>query len=202
MPYARNILFVHIPRTAGTLIEREFLNVQGKWPTGIPKHLWGILKKNGRSFTGQHLTMRQIEQEKFLSKQELERCHVFSVVRNPYDRIRSLYRYWGGAKKWGSMQNFLEEVRELLNNPLHKKRGSIARYHVLPQVDYLENSAGRIQMIILKFEHLDEDFKKCFHRKISFNPNKKRTSVRLNDVEKSLIQEIYQADFNNLDYKT
>lgn len=200
MPYARNFLYIHIPRTAGTLIEREFLNVKGKWPQGIQENLWGILRKNGKSFTGQHLTIRQIEEEEFLTKSELERCHVFSVVRNPYDRVCSLYNYWGGDKKWRSIQKFLEEVKALLNNNQPENRSFIAKYHILPQVDYLENSAGRIQMMILKFEDLHHDFEKCFHQKISFDPNKTRPLVNLTPVHKRLIQEIYRADFDNLEY--
>ena len=180
------------------MIEKSFLRIQGRWPEGMPSSLWGILHKSGRQFTGQHLTMRQIEEHNFLNKEVLERCHVFSVVRNPYDRARSLYNYWGGRDKWGTLRTFLLEVQALLNN---QKRSRISAYHVMPQVDYLENSAGRIQMLVLQFERLHQDFEKCFHEKLPFNPNKHHNHVSMSAEEKKLIQEIYKVDFDNLSYK-
>ena len=90
MPSAKRFLYIHIPRTAGTFIEKNFLDLHNKWPTGDEKHLWGVLRKNGRQFTGQHLTLKEIIEEKFLTDTQLADKQIFSVIRNPYDRVRSL----------------------------------------------------------------------------------------------------------------
>jgi hypothetical protein len=70
-------IFIHIPKTGGTSIEKVF-NRQMK------RHC-------------KHLTMSDYENE---LKSDIEKYFIFSVIRNPWDRILSYYfwRKWGGGR--------------------------------------------------------------------------------------------------------
>ena len=43
------LLFIHIPRTSGTMFEKNILEINGKWPQPLPENLWGFgtLDKGG-----------------------------------------------------------------------------------------------------------------------------------------------------------
>ena len=83
---------------------------------------------------------------------------------------------------------------------LARKSKSIARYHVIPQVDYLVNTKGFITMILLRFENLGVDLERCFGIKVPFDTNRKRSTLQYSKAEKDLIQKLYAQDFKVLGY--
>lgn len=77
----RNILFVHIPKTAGSSVE-SWLGQHGK------QHLFSVGKPPSLNCTPQHLRywdMRQLFDPSFFD-------YAFTIVRNPFDRLESEYR--------------------------------------------------------------------------------------------------------------
>src|SRR5437773_6090922 len=89
-----NTIFVHIPKTGGRSVEDVFLHMHGlNWRTRDPL----LLRKRGQSEKGPrrlaHLYAGEYVEFGYLSRSTFASCFKFSTVRNPYDRLLSLYRY-------------------------------------------------------------------------------------------------------------
>lgn len=75
---AKKVLFVHIPGTAGTAIERAFCSED--WWTVNPVMKHAPLSVHAKAF-----------------RVDLRKFFVFSVVRHPYERLRSIFARFGNA---------------------------------------------------------------------------------------------------------
>ena len=91
---ARKLLFVHIPKTAGTSVE-ELLGLRGPWQKENINTCFGLiqslplLKEGFRSNFLQHLTLAELSS---LLGSDLQGCIPFAVVRDPWTRIISSFR--------------------------------------------------------------------------------------------------------------
>lgn len=159
-------LFIHIPKTGGTSIEtalqmrgdrlREHRNllygpIQSRW----------IRRKNPRTRYLQHLTFEEVR--KIAPEVSAGGYFSFAFVRNPWDRMVSLYNNLDGnlvrtAKGEGlelqglSFAEFLERTKDRFHAHLRPQCEFICAKGGSPQVDFL----GR-------FESLEEDFDKICH---------------------------------------
>lgn len=96
MPVDRQakLIFVHIPKTAGTSIEVA-LNIFGDWRNENLLNLFGqiksprLLRKNFSSNFLQHLQLYEI---KYLLGAEFADYEIFTVVRDPWTRFLSSFR--------------------------------------------------------------------------------------------------------------
>jgi hypothetical protein len=134
-----NLVFIHIPKAAGS---------------SVSESIYG-------SRIGHH-TYRQ-----FQYQLKMEEFFVFSVVRDPYDRLSSAYTFLkaGGqagnsrdlefkTKVLGRYETFSEFVREWVNvgNNIY------SFMHFVPQVEFLKDRNGSLALdYIARFERLDED---------------------------------------------
>ena len=89
-----NAMFVHIPRTGGTSI-CNFLVAKGyvdRQPLKIADldSFYGVLKLNNNVYELDHLFSAHLTQ--FLSQQIITNLKFFSVVRDPVERIVSVYK--------------------------------------------------------------------------------------------------------------
>ena len=91
---ARKLLFVHIPKTAGTSVE-ELLGLRGPWQNENINTCFGLiqslslLEEGFRSNFLQHLTLAELSR---LLGSDLQGCTPFAVVRDPWTRIISSFR--------------------------------------------------------------------------------------------------------------
>ena len=91
---ARKLLFVHIPKTAGTSVE-ELLGLRGPWQEENINTCFGLiqslslLKEGFRSNFLQHLTLAELSR---LLGSDLQGCIPFAVVRDPWTRLISSFR--------------------------------------------------------------------------------------------------------------
>ena len=91
---ARKLLFVHIPKTAGTSVE-ELLGLRGPWQKENINTCFGLiqslplLKEGFRSNFLQHLTLAELSR---LLGSDLQGCTPFAVVRDPWTRLISSFR--------------------------------------------------------------------------------------------------------------
>ena len=123
-------IYIHIPKCAGSSIERFLNNAQHvEWDTS--NKLWV-----------QHATARQIKE---LYCPNYEQYFSFTFVRNPWDRAVSDYKWLSkdlGIK--GSFKNFLllkdEYDTPRLKYPHENKHGR--GDHLLPQTDFVLDSDG------------------------------------------------------------
>lgn len=123
----RKLLFVHIPKTGGTALT--------EWLGGFgPVHLHSNGKPMGALTTPQHLRWADIAC--FFAKGYFD--HRFTVVRNPYDRIESEYRYRQAPAGRSSHQS-VERFSTWLERHI-KQAGAVPHHldnHIRPQVDFI-----------------------------------------------------------------
>lgn len=143
MPYIEqhNLLFIHIPKTGGTAIERAL----GIKAANQPKKL---ISKQGELIEGvktfpQHFTPDILRER--LGEDVYESSIKFVVVRNPYTRVLSEYFY---RNKSGSMKNFPYWFKKYYKKLDHA--------HKIPQSKFVDSE----NITILRQETLQEDFKK------------------------------------------
>jgi len=147
-------IFVHVPRCAGQSIEHVFLKLLGlNWETRAPL----LLRFNDTPELGPprlaHLKAREYVQCKYVPSWQFEEYFKFSFVRNPWERMVSIYKYqhrW--RKKSHGFKNFL--LGEFKNKIWHRKQ-----WFVAPQSDFVCNDEGEIIVDFLgRFENLQIDF--------------------------------------------
>ena len=214
---ALNLTFIHIPKTGGSSIITQFCEPKRymRWSTGhwtMQEILEGRATEDWGGYTniGRNIT------------KGVANSYRFSVVRNPYDRIRSFYSFvmkketemWGLGKKF-SFHDFI------FNCP---KDLMMARAW-WPQVKYITNY-DKVQVMnhqeligvpwkniglvdeYIKFERLQTDLPK-FYQKIGFNYGNKLFHKLKSDSQKIMftpeikqrIYEMYEKDFQVFGYQ-
>lgn len=166
MPYLEDdgILFVHIPKAAGSTVERFLGKARGRrWSlTGrIPQQRSGKLRgaepgeitrfnpdrvnNKPRQSLRQHLVLEDIV--RLLGPTTVQRCERFCVVRNPWDRLVSFYEY--GRQTGGRVQTAGLSFQEWF-----VKRPITPRLLPYIRIDGVVDSGIRC----LRFERFDAEF--------------------------------------------
>lgn len=152
-------IFVHIPRTGGTSIENVI------WPAERSEaELWmGFVQPHHNKYqTGglQHLYARHIRHE--VGEQTFQDFFKFAFVRNPWDKLVSLYSYLDRRPDLRQFMNVPE------GTPFAEFIGlAAASGHVqaAPQVDFIYAEDGEpLVDYIGRFERLAEDAAIVFER--------------------------------------
>ena len=167
---------------------------------------------------------------------------IFLVVRNPYSKIISVFKFWIKFYYKHKTGNFRVQYKNLLNlienvyennfdltpknmNYIIQKLLSSKKYeytldgHLIPQYKYIytviNNKLIKIPDEILRFENLEEDFKKFKNKYLKFIPNNSLKKTHLNPTQdknlnideytltfktKKLIYNYYKLDFKLLNY--
>ncbi len=218
MPYLleEKLIFIHIPKTGGTSIERffEMINLDNffsaSWDQEITPFInrYGSLTKSKNIyFEPQHYT-QDVLSDLILDYQSY---FTFTFVRNPYTRLLSEYFWLKKIAKLPSPNQFDEvDFHNWCINYLKEINSS----HKIPQVSYLDNQID----FIGRYEKLNEDFKELIsilcNKSEIFYPYKNRYLPKKNttphDKEllknqilrktKKLIYRTYQKDFKLLNY--
>jgi hypothetical protein len=194
--------FIHIPKNAGSFIEELGL-------------------KNGYYWGKYHATMKKRNKNELCSKWHIPyrqmknntRNHYsgtnFCIIRSPYDRIVSEYKYVNRFNKDSLSKDNLNKFVYSLADKIKKDKNS-QDCHLLPQTDYVYDENGKqICNYIMDFENLERDI-----YNLNINENLGLTNLdfkKENDTsfstlsradldEKSIaiINEIYQKDFELL----
>lgn len=143
-----NLFFIHIPKCAGTTIEKA-LDMQ-KEEFFFSKNRFNTLLK----VSPQHFTYKNLK-----TICNLDKFKLFTVVRNPYDRIVSEYKYIqnGENEYWKDFKNlnfdlFIEKIF-LLDE---FKRYDLFDSHFNLQYNFIEDGEDLIKLF--KYESLQEAF--------------------------------------------
>lgn len=152
-----NFLFIHIPKCAGTSIESFFgfdydnnINyIEYSFNIGHPKHM----------------TLK--EYSKVLPKNIIDNLFKFTIIRNPFDLVVSLYNYginsekviWNGRtdyeyKKNISFNNFVNFLYKLS----YENNRNGLNTNVVSLDEYIETENISLDFIG-RFENLEKDFK-------------------------------------------
>lgn len=204
-------IFLHIPKAAGTSIERLLRNIDSDIPAKV-------LRKRGFShFLNDHLDY-----------------YVFSFVRNPYDRLVSAWK-WGQLKfeKEGDLPFYHKErvvsfeEYVLLTTDLDYRKdhqclwSEYDEYHTLPQFQFFPQLNGghyftdKINSdftcdFIGRFENLHEDSKKVclnigvkeFELPHAYDSKTFNKTFSWSDKLKDRVFNYYKKDFNLFGYES
>tara|TARA_B110000285_G_C15117613_1_gene615111 strand:+ start:747 stop:1361 length:615 start_codon:yes stop_codon:yes gene_type:complete len=202
MPYYSdlNLLFIHIPKTGGTVIEDllKKKHDQTLWSGFRNKIL--ISPFNKISLQHQfYTTINKYKSE--LNIKVNDKLKIFSVVRNPYDRIISDLFWLNLIKKDDSAEKVFRIIK---NNYLYRED---LDNHNKPQYLYITNENLELcpDIKIFKTETLNQtndDINNFIGEKIQIPQNKtKDYSKYLNKKSIALINKFYSKDFELFNYK-
>lgn len=211
MPWCKenNILFIHIPKTAGTSIELQ-LNIH---------HEKNIRSKYAFQYIHQrqHSTIGHLLHFDLLSQEEINSFFKFSITRNPWDKLVSEYE--GHCKTdFGELtfSEFLQRFQDMNRQFFETKEKCYdyekTRYagHYSPQYRYIyDKNDNPVLDFLGRFENIDEDWKTiCKLANIEYLPlqkfntskNRKPYQEYYNESDKKLVQEMFQRDIELFKY--
>lgn len=146
-------VFVHIPKTAGYSIEQVFLSYLGLDQNSRPALL---LRERLEHESGPprlaHLTAAEYETFGYLSQQQRSEYLFFTVVRNPWARVTSFYRYLKYDLDYS--------LNEFVQNQLEKEmRSQKYAWFLRPQAEFIYDDQDQLQVDkVCRFENLQSDF--------------------------------------------
>ena len=207
------VIFISIVKTAGTTIR----NIWKENHSASSKHT-NILNKTANDRKARRYF--QIDTKKI----NLKKYYIFTIVRNPYDRLVSLYlfskRGGGGANgnfaldinmqltiRLSSFKDFIIDIKnkwDTCKNDLDYK----------PMIDWIRDDDNNILTNkIVKFENLQEDMNEVFYKTgltyIDFkdrhdyrSENRKNWSEYYDKELLDIVNKLYYEDFKIFNYKT
>lgn len=198
----KNFLFVHIPKTGGTTVEKTFQNAgfEIKYRTSAGTPVNKVTRCTPQHFHGELLE----------SIFHLDRFDgIFTVVRHPYTRIQSEYAM--RTKKIEKYANKIvlkwlkRKTTEFSANPF------VNDNHIRPQADFLvpktqvfklEDGLEEMFSSLCKEYDIDVPFKSNYKAMQSVNVSGNSSSnVELNKEALKLADKFYAKDFRKFDYK-
>jgi len=200
---SQNLLFIHIPRTAGSSIEMLLWDSIKTKPYDCEKFLMGWDKKN--NIFRQHATYNEA-----LFFYGLDPKFSFSVVRNPYTKIVSEWQWFKLNFSYsGSLMDFIK--RKNTSIYFNKQDPQFYRKdHFLPQKDFIVHNnsltvdlLGRHENLYAFFDHICDRFSfkhKNWSKNLRYNRNKsKNDSNTIQDFHnaqtKDEVYARYKEDF-------
>ena len=203
------IIFIHIPKTGGTAVERWFLSLRGlDW---ADRGALGIFPNpaDSRLARGhQHCTLRQVEEIVF-GGHIPDDFRIFATVRHPETRFIS---EWASRRlppaRLSPLQVRLPArlLMRLAERPVAALPDLAS--HLLPQSDYLDGAkaAGRVRL--LRHETLSADFAALQQdwglpprdlRRENASPPR-QLSARGRTEIRAFVARFYSADFDRFSY--
>ena len=205
MPIKNDIVFIHIPKCAGTSIEQMMGIKQTEdecFGKKIIKHV-----HSQYVFQLQHLTLSQMIKFNYIPN---DVKYTFTFVRNPFDRLVSEWA-WGGSwfpdreiygneqsnsKGWESFESFLLFVK---NHVQKYKKSDFLWCHFAPQTTFLHTNIDFIGRV----ENFNHDIKTVFPDSAVIHTNKRQhnsTESYYNHHLANIVRQIYHHDFLSLQY--
>jgi len=197
--HKRKLVFIHIPKNAGTTFKSVLYSTHGdvEWE---------------RPFTDEKKYTHTPLKSFYASFPESKDYKVITIIRNPYERALSWYSYYRTPTYYNrhpqmravhyAQQPFLEFLKWY-------NRSFKSKWEMLPQVWWYTHKNKIHSDYQIRFENLEQDINKVSNEldmdiiKIPHN-NKSLESLTVGDVycdeSISIINEWYKKDFEELDY--
>lgn len=151
-------IFVHIPKTAGMSIENSFikgLNLRLFAGQCHPLLLTYNKDQNYGPQTLAHLSAKDYTKYSYITEKQFTDYFKFTFIRNPYDRILSIYKHFQ-YHRYISFDTFLEYEFPILEKNRY--------YFIKPQYEYIfDINDKKLVDFIGRFESLQKDFDKIFN---------------------------------------
>lgn len=208
--HKNKVIFIHIPKCAGSSVEYFFGIKPFDWQIPNYKNLTGWCEK--RKIHLHHATPKELLETELIDEQTWHSYKKFTIVRNPWGRAYSDFVWLNRFNFINcSFEDFLlkkGKLSKILTDQSHKSyRGD----HLYPQVDFLKIEGKIVIDNILRFENLKvefEGFLKSNGISQQHLPHDKKSKKHFkhyshfyNVDEIELVGEIYKDDIEFLDYK-
>ena len=190
--HENHLIFVHIPSTGGSSIERMF-SIFGDRKIPNMKMLFGFDKCLNRYL--QHLTLSDIKE--IVPEDIFQSYFKFSVVRNPWAKMVSEYHYFSRDRSELSFPLFVQ------------KRINSMDQHFLEQYKFIVDESGDVAVdLVCRFENIQTDIRKVFERfdmpKTLLSRSNGRHydhySTYYDDTARELVAERYKKDIELFKY--
>lgn len=240
------IFYIHIPKTSGNTIKQIYSehNIylgEPYWKDlkkKIPKYYDYLLKEkyynilinfnntNHHNIVIWHIPMAFWKDD--IVHQFKQKYNIFCIVRNPYDRIVSDFKYWIKFYKNISIgrlkyyyKNLLDEVLQIYDNNFELSEHNLNRIitkllsndkfkykldgHLIPQYKYVFKKINdkniQIPNYILKLENINNDFNKFKNKYSKFIKDDIMLQIHRNKSEFSLSKNSLYPETKKLIYK-
>lgn len=215
--YQYKTIFIHIPKCAGTSVEKilgtaseeEFFSHNRIYFTK------GITVERSKftsdeymkcvSKTPQHLNF--IELKKILPSEVFNSFDKFTVVRNPFSRVVSEYKYHLANNSLPDIISFSSVLNYLKTDGFYKTHRFDG--HLDTQTSFLVNENGELDssVKIFKFENINECFNELYKISPIKHPIHARKNAGTDDYKEyytqefaDIVREYYKEDFINFNY--
>lgn len=194
----KKILFLHLPKTGGTSIEKMLLSIptfyalrDNIWDDG---RLWGSMKKFDKTL-----------------EQKIKTYRVFCSVRHPVDRFISAYNdffYTRIDKTYKSVNKNrkIPIVRALRDLKYVREKYRMFYWHgLIPLVDHLPPL--KYLDYVIKFENFERELKDVFitlklpiPKRIPHANKSKHVLTKLSNYDRQLVRKLFERDYEEFGY--
>jgi hypothetical protein len=205
------IIFIHIPKCAGSSIEYYFDIAPFKWKQTNRLHLTGWDKQ--LKIHLQHAPSKTLLDNKLISEECWNSYFKFAFVRNPWDKAFSDY-YWmmKDRKVEGTFEEYLSASGPFAVSLNDSKQMHYRGDHLKPQHEFIYDNDGNLLVdFVGRFENLEEDFKMiCQSANIKYSglPHVKKSIEKkidyhqfYDETKMKLVADKYEKDIELFDYK-
>lgn len=200
-------IFVHIPKCGGQSIENIFLSELGlSWKNRAPLLLRPKTPGEHAPKKLAHLKLHEYIDNSYISRDLFDEYFKFSVVRNPYSRVKSLFEYLGFSNRM-RLNDFVADVL-----PGKCRQADKWFWFFMPQVNFIIDSNSDIGVDeILYLEKIDDDWLKVLRNtnvETAVVPKKNVTKSGKKSVDEfdatslEIINSLYKLDFDVLGYSS
>ncbi|MEP2024101.1 MAG: sulfotransferase family 2 domain-containing protein [Reichenbachiella sp.] len=160
--HENKMIFLHIPKNAGTSIEKYLRPDFGlEWDVPNYDLLYGWCPD--RQIHLQHATPQEMIDLNLIDRQTWDEYTKFAVIRNPWERAVSDFIWLKEKSKIkGNFMDYLlvrGDFSSLLTDRSHIRfKGD----HIFPQIDFLKLDGEMAVKNIINFENLDHDLNNFF----------------------------------------
>lgn len=215
--------WLHIRKAGGTSLRSvlgdHYVQTDRNFPApfvAVPRVEWNDTLNNHRIPLGAYAFKRMLFTKKFLyDAEEFERMHKFAVVRNPYERAVSCWRYltrrWNIGKPRHVLAHYrFESFLKLLPEIWEKRWDNHVMTHTAPIWPDITDENGVLLLDqILRLEKIDAELPDlCEKLEIPTSKMVHKNSTNTENYKKyytkkalSLIEDLYKDDIENLNYK-
>ena len=198
LSHKHRCIYIHVPKTAGQSIEMAFLSSLGlNWKNRGQL----LLRKNESPDKGPprlaHLVARDYVRLGYCSQIQFDEYFKFGLVRNPWDRAVSLYKYLGCANN----MDFASFAQQYLPRELFRKMF----WFVMPQFEYFcDHNGDSLLDHVGRFENIREEYLKVqrkLHHPIGGLPHRNMSRKMVSGYFERITQMLGNKHKDNRDSK-